>query len=79
MIILKHKDGSIAVMELAPGADKEDAIKKFKAQHPGVYIEHYEGNFKLPESREHRDAWTFSNNRITIDRSKLDVVQQEIK
>ena len=64
MIILKHIDGSIAIMELAPGADKEDAIRKFKLAHPGLYNEHYEGNFKLPQSREHRDKWKFFNGKI---------------
>ncbi len=71
MIILKHIDGSIAIMELAPGADKDDAIRKFKEAHPGLYNEHHEGNFKVPDNREHRDAWTFSNNRINIDKDKI--------
>lgn len=71
MIILKHIDGSIAIMELAPGADKEDAVRKFKEAHPDVYIECHDGNFKLPDSREHRDAWTFSNNRVIIDKGKI--------
>ncbi len=71
MIILKHIDGSIAIMELAPGADKDDAIKKFKEAHAGMYVEHHEGVFALPKSREHRDAWTFSNNRVIIDKNKL--------
>lgn len=75
MIVLKAKDGSIAIMELAPGADKEDAIRKLKEAHPGVYVEHHEGNFKVPESRENRDAWTFSNGRILIDNNKVEKQQ----
>ncbi len=71
MIILKHIDGSIAIMQLAPGADKEEAVRKFKEAHPDVYVEHHEGDYKLPDSREHRDAWTFSNNRVIINKSKM--------
>lgn len=64
MIIFKHVDNSIAIMELAPGADKDEAIRKFHIAHPGEYIEQYEGKFKLPESRANRDAWTFNGKTV---------------
>lgn len=71
MIIHKGKDGSIAIMILAPGADKVEAIEKFKNAHPdGFYTEHYEGEFKLPEDRLFRDAWTLKNNKVVIHEQK---------
>jgi len=70
-IIFKGHDGSIAIMELAPGADKEDALRKFHEAHPGQYGDHIEGNIKLPESREFRDAWTISEKgSIIINKEK---------
>lgn len=70
-VILKAKDGSVAVMALAPGADKEDAIRKFKDAHPGMYTDHFEIDDKeLPVDREFRDAWTVSGNKITLDKMK---------
>ncbi len=69
MIILKADDGSIAVMTIVEGADKDEAIKKFKDAHPdkNYTVEQFKG--KLPD-REFRDAWTISGNKIVIDKIK---------
>lgn len=70
-ILLKGKDGSIAIMTLVEGADKEFAIKNFKDSHPdGFYVDYFEFNGKLPLSREFRDAWTHDGKDVTIDATK---------
>ncbi len=69
-ILLKGKDGSVAIMSLAEGADKEEAVRKFKESHPDEYIDHFEFEGELPESREFRDAWTLIGGKIVVDRSK---------
>lgn len=69
MIYLKHKDGSIAIMTLAPGADKEETIQKFQDSHP-EYEKCLEGNLNPPKNRIFRDAWTIQNNKIIINERK---------
>lgn len=70
MIILKSKSGNIAIMELAPGADKDEAIRKFQECHP-EFIEHFEDDIKLPDNRLFRDAWKLNARReIVIDDRK---------
>ena len=65
-IVLKAVDGSVAIMELAPEADKDEAIRKFKECHPGRYISCHE-NIAIPEDRTHRDAWVLKRNKIIVD------------
>lgn len=73
-ILLKGKDGSVAIMTLVDGADKEDAIKKFKDSHPeGFYIDHFEFEGELP-SREFRDAWVHNGKEIIINPAKAATV-----
>ena len=70
-IVLKGVDGSIAIMTLAPGADKEEAMRKFHESHPNEYLkEHVEYEGKFPSDREFRDAWTIASNRIVVDKDK---------
>lgn len=68
-IILKGNDNSVAIMELAPGADKEKAIKQFKECHPGMYGDYFE-DIEIPTDRTFRDAWTLSQGKIVIDQKK---------
>ncbi len=69
-ILFKGMDGSVAIMTLAPGADKSEAVRKFKEAHPDTYIDHFEFNGKLP-SREFRDAWSVdTKQKIVIDKVK---------
>lgn len=75
-ILFKGKDGSVAIMTLAPEADKEDAIKKFLGAHEGMYVDHFEYNGAFPESREFRDAWKLSTkNEIVVDKNKASALQ----
>ena len=67
-IILKSKDGKIAIMSLVDG-DVEDAVKKFQDSHP-EYTEYYINDTELPKSRQFRDAWTLKNNKVVIDEAK---------
>lgn len=67
-IILKNKDGNVAIMTLAPGADKNEAIKKFNEFHPD-YCEAGE-NLLVPNSRQFRDAWTLKGNKVVVDVNK---------
>ena len=78
-IILKAKDGSIAVMTLVEGADKKEAIRKFKEMHvEDMYEEHGEVEAdKLPKSREFRDAWTVNRSRIAVDSAKALAIHKE--
>lgn len=70
-ILHKHKDGSIAIMVLAPGADKEEAIRKFKEAHPGEYVDHFEHDGEMPTDRKFRDAWTVNAKReVVVDAAK---------
>ena len=69
-ILFKGRDGSIAIMTVAPGADKDEAIRKFKECHPGHYLEHFEGDIELPQDRTFRDAWTLSNGKVVVDKQK---------
>lgn len=70
-IIFKGQDNSIAIMSLAPGAEQEDAIKKFQDSHPkGFYDEYYKIDLELPLDREFRDAWTLKDNKIVVDNKK---------
>ncbi len=78
MIVFKGKDGTVAFMILAPGADKAEAVRKFEEAHPeGQYIENFEFNGKLPASREFRDAWTLKGNAIVVDDVKAAAIHLE--
>ena len=76
MIILKREDGTVAIMTLAPGADKEEAVRKFKESHPDEFIDHFEYTGKLP-TRDFRDAWSFKNNKVVIDSAKASSIHIE--
>lgn len=72
-IIFKGKDGSIAIMTLAPGARKSTAIRKFHEAHPDQYhLNPIEGSPIIPENRIFRDAWTIKDNEIVIDHKKAE-------
>lgn len=73
MIIFKGKDNSVAIMELAPGANRTDAVEKFIAGHGGFYKE-IGDDLELPKSREYRDAWVIKRNKIVIDKKKADEI-----
>lgn len=74
MIILKGKDGSVAVMTLAPGANEADALKKFHECHPGLYLKKGVKNVELPEDRQFRDAWVHSGDKVVVDGSKAKAI-----
>lgn len=65
-ITLRGQDGSVAIMELASGADKDEAIRKLNDCHADKQYEHVDGSFDVPESREFRDAWKMERNKIVI-------------
>lgn len=66
-IILKNKEGNIAIMSLISG-DIEDAVKKFQDCHPEYTSYVVNDDIKLPESRLFRDAWRLSGNKkIVVD------------
>lgn len=70
-ILFKGKDGSVAIMTLAEGADKDDTIQKFKDSPSGEnYVDHFEYKGGFPSDREFRDAWTFNKNKIIVDEHK---------
>lgn len=69
-ILLKGKDGSVAIMTLAKGADKEEAVRKFKECHPDMYGDYFEFFGKLPSDRKFRDAWIHNGKGIVIDKAK---------
>lgn len=70
-IVLKGKDGSVAIMTLTEGADKTNAIRKFKESHDkGFYVDHIEFEGDLPLDREFRDAWTLKGSKIVVDSIK---------
>lgn len=72
-IVIRGRDGSVAIMTLAEGADKEDALKKFKDQHPGMYDDHFEVD-AVPLDREFRDAWTCNGKSIVVDKAKASTI-----
>ena len=71
-ILLKGKDGSVAIMTLVDGADKEEAVRKFKEAHPkDFYSDYFEYKEELPKNREFRDAWVCDKkNNIVIDNKR---------
>ncbi len=70
-IILKGKDGSVAIMSLVDGADVEETVQKFKDSHPeGFYVDYFEYDGYFPLSREFRDAWTIKGTKVEIDNTK---------
>lgn len=70
-VLLKGKDGSVAIMTLVEGADIEDAVSKFKDSHPqGFYIDYFKFEGKLPKTREFRDAWAHNGKQVVIDSAK---------
>lgn len=77
MIVLKRNDGHVAIMTVVrPETDLvEDAIRKFKEQHP-EFIEHYEYEGELPD-RQFRDAWEFKNNKIVVNQDKAKTIHME--
>ncbi len=77
-IVLKGVDGSVAIMYLTPGADKEETVKKFKDSHDkGFYVDYFEFDGKLPLSREFRSAWALSGNKIVVDKAKASTIHME--
>jgi len=69
-IILKGQDNSVAIMHVVEGADADKAVKDFIECHSGFY-ERLEGTYKLPTSREHRNAWVVRGSKIVVDKSKI--------
>jgi len=69
-IYFKGKDGSVAIMTLAPEANKEEAISRFLGAHGGFYIDYLEAEIDVPKDRSFRDAWTISHGNIVIDKAK---------
>lgn len=70
-ILLKAADGSIALMSLAEGADKEEAVRKFKESHPDEnFGDYFEFQGELPLSREFRDAWIHNGKDVVVDNAK---------
>ena len=66
-IVFNGIDGTVAIMTLAPGADKLDAIKKFHEAHPGKYADEHFENVTLPKDRTNRDRWTMNKaGRIVV-------------
>lgn len=76
-IVLKGKDGSVAIMVLAPGADEADAIKKFHGCHPGMYHKEYVKDVNVPSDRQYRDAWTLNGNSVQVDPIKAKDIHLE--
>lgn len=70
MIYFKGIDNSVAIMELAPEADKADAIQKFMNCHQGFYKEYFEGDIEVPSDRQFRDAWKLQQGKIVVDSAK---------
>ena len=84
MILFKGKDGSVAIMVLArEDSSREDAIDRFKAAHDGFYKEHFivGDDYKLPENRVFRNAWTLDRtNTVVVDKKKaLDIHLDRIR
>lgn len=75
-ILFKGQDNSVAIMTLAEGASESKAVKDFMECHSGFY-ERLEGNYKLPDSREHRDAWVVKGSKIVVDKSKMRSIERE--
>ncbi len=73
-IILKCKEGSVAIMTLAEGADVDETVRKFKESHPDTYGDWMEFKGKLPSSREFRDAWTHNGKGIVVDAAKASAI-----
>lgn len=70
-ILLKAADGSVAIMSLAEGADKAEAVRKFKESHSDEnYGDFFEFQGKLPLSREFRDAWVVKGKDVVVDNAK---------
>lgn len=69
-IVFRGKDSSVAIMTLAPGADRKETVQKFLDAHQGVYVDHFDYDGEFPSDRELRDAWTISGNKIVVDDAK---------
>ena len=65
-IVFRGIDGSVAIMTLAPNADKADAIKKFQLAHPGQYEETVYENLDVPTDRSNRDNWKLKQGKIVL-------------
>jgi hypothetical protein len=65
-IVFRGKDGSVAIMTVVTGCDKEEAVKKFLTVHEGLYEEKYLENVKLPTDYSTRDKWTLKGDKIVI-------------
>jgi hypothetical protein len=64
-IIFNRIEGSgIAIMSVVEGADKDDAIRKFRECHPGEYLEEYFENLEIPLDRSNRDNWKLIEGEI---------------
>lgn len=66
-IAITKTDGSVAIMQVMPGADKEECIEMWKEANPGKYVSHDEVNTnELPADRSQRDKWFFSKESKKI-------------
>lgn len=62
-IAIKMADGTVAIMNVLPGADKNECLRKFKELHVGQYVKHEEVNTnELPIDRSQRDKWYLDEN-----------------
>jgi len=76
-ITFKGTDGSVAIMDVVDISMKEKALKDFHEAHPGFYTLVAEGDIKMPESREHRDAWTISSKGdIIVNKAKAKLIDE---
>lgn len=71
-IVFRGVDGSVALMTLVDGANKDEAIQKFMDSHPGEYLDnHVVASIKAPKNRIFRDAWKYSGDgKIEVDIKK---------
>lgn len=74
MICFKGIDGSVAIMELAPGANKDEAIQKFRDSQPEGFYPEYREDVKLPKDRQFRDAWVMQRGEVKVDQKKAEAI-----
>lgn len=76
-ILIKGKNGSVAVMYPVEGTDIEEAVQKFHDSHPDEYLDGYvEYDGELP-NRLFRDAWVLSGKKIVVDSNKAKQIHME--
>lgn len=71
LVAIQRADGGLSIMNVAPRADVNAEIDKWKTAHPNEYVSHAAvTDTAIPADRAYRNAWRLNAGNIEHDMTK---------